>query len=75
MVAIFFIKSRGGFLDAVVAFFGGLGDLGLEALVADTYIYVWQDCVTGWSFGQVVRMTGWSFGRASFLCVAGAVTS
>ena len=62
-------------MDAVVAFFGGLGDLGLKALVADTYIYVWQDYVTGWSFGQVVRMTDWSFGQASFLCVAGAVTS
>jgi hypothetical protein len=61
-----FYKSRGGFLDAVVAFFGGLGDLGLRALVADTYIYVWQDCVAGWSFGQAVCMTGWSFGQAVF---------
>ena len=77
MVAIFYKKpwrlfgSRGGCLDAVVAFFGGLGDPGLRASVADTYIYMWQDSVTGWSFGQAVCMTGWSFGQASFLCVAG----
>ena len=67
-------KSRGGCLEAEEAVwmpwwhfcFGGLGDLGLRALVADMYIYIWQDCGTGWNFGQAIGMTGWSFGQAVF---------